>query len=381
MKNISIHFVWALVLALAVAGCGPKDGTEDFNAGVEAFNQHNLEKAGRHFARSLELTPGNVDALVYLAKTRLDLGDLVSATAAISNATELAGDDLDIVLLGAEIAWHAKDYALSRRLYVSVAEDAACSPEDQARGWSGVGVVEMTCENRDLARIAFLRALRLNRKNAPARYHLGVLYADTFHFREAALEQFEAFVRLAETSDRRVEDVQRNLIPALHDEIQKAAASRPGAAGRNSEAAAALIAKAESAWKARTYKTAKLRYQEALAADPLSYKAALGLAESWEKTDATKLGQQKAFEFYRTACLLKPGAISIYLKTGEMAARQGRHMEAGEIFSRLVAADPTNLSAIDGLIRALRKTGGQAKVADAYQKYRDLVYSTRTRKK
>ena len=48
-------------------------------------------------------------------------------------------------------------------------------------------------------------------------------------------------------------------------------------------------------------------------------------------------------------------------------------LQAVEIYSRAVAANPASLDAIDGLIRALRKTGGKAKVAEAYQRYRESL--------
>ena len=50
-----------------------------------------------------------------------------------------------------------------------------------------------------------------------------------------------------------------------------------------------------------------------------------------------------------------------------------QYATATELYSRAVAANPADISAIDGLIRALRNAGGQAKVADAYQRYRDTI--------
>ena len=50
----------------------------------------------------------------------------------------------------------------------------------------------------------------------------------------------------------------------------------------------------------------------------------------------------------------------------------GQHATAAEVYSRAVAANPSDISAIDGLIRALRKAGS-ATVAAAYQSYRDAI--------
>ena len=55
----------------------------------------------------------------------------------------------------------------------------------------------------------------------------------------------------------------------------------------------------------------------------------------------------------------------------------GHYATAVEVYSRAMAADPANISAIDGLIRALRKAGGKNSIAAAYQSYRDLVTKKR----
>lgn len=124
--------------------------------------------------------------------------------------------------------------------------------------------------------------------------------------------------------------------------------------------------------KKGSFKTARQYYQQALTADPLSYPAALGLAKAWEKTDSTKEGQQKAFEKYKLACKLRPSAVSTFLTAGSLAVRQGLTAQAVEIYSRAVAASPTSLDALDGLIRALRKSKKDS-IAKAYQAYRDSL--------
>ena len=360
------------VLGLAV-GCTPDDGLQDLADGKAAYEVKDLKKADRLFLKSYQTVSTNVETLVYLARVKLDLGELEAARKWVGSAAELAGDDVDICLLSAQIAWHAKDYAAAAKGFRSVAEDAKLSPELRAEGWSGVGIVEMTNNNRDFARVAFLRATRLDRRNAAAWYHLGLLYRDSFCYLEAALEQFNIYVRLESEASPRVQKVQRSMIPELKDSIARTAADRPGASKRDSSASAAALTKAEDAMKKGNFKTAKLRYQDALAADPLSYPAALGLAKTWLKTDATKKGQAAALEAYKQACVLRPGAISTFLETADLASRTGHYALAVEVCSRAMAADPASLSAIDGLIRALRRVGGKGAIAQAYQGYRDSL--------
>ena len=357
-------------LAAAILGCGPRDGAKEFSEGKEAYDLRDLKKAERLFTESLALAPQDVDRLLYLARTELELGELDRAKDLIGQAAGNSEGDADVALLESQIAWHAKDYKTAASGFADIANDEKLDAVVRSQGWAGLGVVEMTCDNHHLARIAFLRAIRLDRKNAAAWYHLGLLYRDGFGYLEPALEQFEIFVRLEEQSSPRVQKVQRTVIPALKESISRAATERPGVAKRNSASCAASISTAEAAVKKGNFKAAREAYQKALAADPLSYPAALGLAKAWEKTDATRDGQTKAFESYRTACALRPSAVTTFLTAGSLATKLGLNLQAVEIYSRAVAANPNSLDAIDGLIRALRKIGGKEKVAAAYQAYR-----------
>ena len=231
----------------------------------------------------------------------------------------------------------------------------------------------MTRDNRDLARIAFLTAIRLDRRNAPARYHLGLLYrGDKYSYLDAALEQFEIFVRLGETADPRAVHAQRTIIPGIKTDIARRAAERPGAQRRDANASAAALSRADAAWKKKNYKVAKSESEAACKADVLSFPAALGLAKVCAATAATAADRQRALDCYKAACALKPSSVSTLLKTGDLAARMGQHATAVEVDSRAVAANPADISAIDGLIRALRKTG-KGKIADAYQAYRATI--------
>ena len=362
----------AAVLA-AILGCGPNDGAKEFEQGRAAYEVRDLKKAEQRFGKCLACSPNDVDRLLFLARTELDLGELAKAKSLVERAAANSRDAADVAMLKAQIAWHAKDYKTAASGFSDIANNAALDASVRSQGWAGLGVVEMTCDNHHLARIAFLRAIRLDRRNASAWYHLGLLYRDGFGYLEAALEQFEIFSRLEKDAGPRVQKVQRTVLPALKEQISRIAVERPGASIRNSAACAAAIAKAEEAAKKGKTKDAREAYALALKSDPLSYPAALGLAKAWEKSDATKLGQQKAFENYKVACTLRPSAVSTFLAAGALAMKQGYALQAVEIYSRAVAANPNSLDAIDGLIRALRKSGGKAKVADAYQRYRDTL--------
>lgn len=362
------------VVALSVlSGCGPKDGSREFAEGQAAYGVRSLEKAERLFAKSLRLKPGNVDACVMLARVQADLGKIAEAGETIAQAVALAPDAPDVALLDAEIAFYADDCDRALKRFAEVANDDSAGAEAQSLGWTGVGIVEMSLDHRDFSRIAFLRAIRLDRRNPSARYHLGLLYrGDSFGYLNAALEQFEIFVRLGEKADSRALHAQRVIIPGIKADIARLKTARFGG-HRDANESAKRLARAEAAWKKGNFKAAFDEYAMAAKEDPLNYPAALGLAKAWEKKDSSPAGRRKTLDCYKTACALNPSAISAFLHAGALAVQFGQYATAVEFYSRAVAASPTDVAALRGLVGALRKAGGSPAVANAYQLYLDSV--------
>lgn len=374
MKTSLIIPAALAVVLVTLSGCGPDDGSADFAAGQAAFELKDVKKAERYFLKSEKLSPANVDTLVYLVRIYLQLGQIPDAGKWLSKAEAIAGGDQDVKLLGAQVAYYAKDTEKAVRLYGEIANDGKLEPSVRSQGWTGLGVIEMSVNNEpDLARLAFLRAIHIDRRNAAAWYHLGLLYRNNFGYYAAALEQLNYFVRLDAEASPRVQHTQQKIIPALKDMIARATTERPGAGKRNSAQSTDALAQAEAAWKRGNVKQACQKYKAALDADVLSFPAALGLAKATLKLDSSKAGQQKALEYYRYACVLRPSATSVFLTAGELAAKLGMNAAAVEIYSRAMAANPASLDAIDGLIRSLQRTGGKKKVWLAYQDYRDAI--------
>ena len=316
--------------------------------------------------------PLTADDFVDEAASRLALGQLDAAASAVSNAWLLAAEDVDVRLLKAQIDFHAGDSESATRLYRGVAEDDSLDRKVRAQGWAGLGVVDLCSNARDAARLDLLRALRLDGKNAAAWYNLGCVYRDGFSFYAAACDCFETYVRLETNDVERVKRVQHNYIRNLREERANAILEIPGARNVNAAACSKALQAAEAAEKKRTFKTAKLRYEEAVAADPTSFKATVGLARSWLRTDPTAAGRTKALDFYYRAYTLSPSSVSTLIEAGNLAYSSGNVLRAVKFYSSAMAADPTNTTAIDGLIRSLRKNS-QKPTADAYQGYRDFL--------
>ncbi|MBO6067037.1 MAG: tetratricopeptide repeat protein [Kiritimatiellae bacterium] len=374
----SVVKVAAATLAAAVfAGCDSGTGLKELAESQAAYARRDLRAADKAVSKSLRCNPKNVDALLHATRVQLELGHIAEARKLVTRAAELEPEASDVLLTDAEAAYIAKDYATAMRDYRSVAEDGLQPPEIRAQALAGIGVVQMSVNEFDMARVALLKSLRLDRKNPAGWYHLGLLYRDGFGYHEAALEAFDIYVRLEPTADVRVQKVQRSYIPDIKETIARKAASRPGASQRDSEKSASLLQEAEALQSKAQYRSARKKFEEALAADPLSYKAALGLGGVIPKTDKTPAGAKKQLEVYTTACKLQPGSTATLLSTANLAARLGFHASALDLYSRALATDSANLTALDGLIKAIKKVGGKNDIAAAYQEYRGELASKR----
>lgn len=313
-----------------------------------------------------------VDDLVDETAAKLALGQIPEAQAAISNAWEKAPGEVDVRLLKAQVDFHGRDFDSAARLYRGIAEDESLDRKVRSQGWAGLGVVDRCLERRDASRLAFLRALRMDGKNAAAWYNLGCVYRDSFSYYAAACDCFETFVRLETNDVERVKKVQHVVIRDLREERTNAILEIPGS--RTADAAAcnkALLA-AEEALKKNAFKRAKLRYEDALKADPTSFKATVGLAKMLLKTEPNNDGKRKALDYYHRAYVISPSSVSTLIAAGDLAFSSGNLLRAKQFYSSAMAADPTNITAIDGLIRSLRKNK-ESKTADAYQEYRSFL--------
>ena len=368
----ALKFLLLPALAL-LASCGPDDGSRALARAREAVAAGRDKKARESFETCLDKNPANVEAAIGLALLLLRQGELPLAEERIEAAAALDGESVDVKLLRAQIAWHRKDDEKAASLYASLAQDPSLSPAIRSQAWTELGIVQMAGNEFDLARVSFLHAMRLDKFNAATQYHLGLLYRYApFAYLNAARAAFEKFVYLSGESDARVQKVCQTVIPALKQDIAQETASIPGVGTRNSALCAQSLSRADKAWKKGSFKTALAEYRKAEAADPLSVPAALGLARALVKTDASKAAGKEALTHYRRACLLRPGAVAVFLEAGALAERVGQIVTAREIYSRALAVQPTSADALDGLVRVLRKAG-QKKVASAYQAYRDAL--------
>jgi len=308
----------ALAVAI-VAGCGKDDGAADFEKGMAAYAARDLRAAAGLFGSAAEKNPTNFMARIRLALANIDLGEMPSAKAAVESALALEPQSAEARLVDGQIAFYTRDYSRARKDFNAVAEAMRLPPAIRSQALSELAVVEISENNFDMARLALWRAVRLDRKNAAAWYHLGHLSRDTYRFENAALEQFEMAGRLIK-DQARAKAIAHKVIPALRESLRAKMASKPRASTRDPATAAKLVTEGEALLK-KDPKRASAKFAEAYSRDPLSYAAALNCAKATSasaKTDsavdkalAARMGELEDVNFRGGVLMRRPAVFDI----------------------------------------------------------------------
>lgn len=385
--SFGLKFAGVLALGISVVGCDPGDGSDDFAAAREAAAQGNYPLAVSHYEKGLLEAPRDVVARLEMATLALRQGDIERADEQLDLAGVDAAEDADLLELQAQVAWYKKEYAKAALLYGRLADDVKRSNEVRARAWSGLGVIASATGDAATrvakSRTAFMRARLLNGRDAAACYNLGYLYRD-IGYREAARDLFEVFVYL-EKNDKsangkvspKAARTESRVLTSLKEEIRKSELTRPGMARRDSAKSASELKRAEKLMASKRVTDAIKAYQSAYAADQTSYTAALALAQAWEKAPAANAekrtaNEREAYKAYYAASQLRPSAVATLLSAGRLAMKLGNTLSAESIYSRVLAMNPINITALDGLIQAMQRNGHDD-TASVYKVYKDWI--------
>ena len=394
----------ALVLC---AGCGGPNPAKERALGDTAFNNRDYAKARDHYAKVVKAEPGNVEASIMLARSWLALAEVEKnpeahkalaeeGKTALAAVSEENRADADVVQLQAQLAYHSQDYAAASKLFRSLADDDSLDPAIRSAAWSGLGIVDFKVSDSKTdqserfmlcarARTEFFMALRFDKRNASARYHLGRLYRDTYGFGEAAIEMFEAFVSpkmMQQGIDERVQRVQHEFLKQLREDVAKRAAQIPGAANRDRRACAERMKKADALYAQRKYRDAAKGYEAALKCDPLDELAAKRHAQSLAFFARTEQERRAMWRAYVNACTVSPNDMQLLKEAAVVAMKMGKSQSAVKFYSRALALSSVNTrdyTVLDGLINALNRAG-MPKSAAVYQRYRDAVSASTRRR-
>ena len=356
------------VLLALTGGCG-RSGLGDAQDGAKAFREANYTRAVASYLRATQRMTDSPELYYNLGRAHVELGNLESAKEAFSAALELRPEDSDALTQLAQLAWQQNDPLQAQGLLARALQGAA-QPEARARILNVLALTEWSRERYDLARLHLVHALRLHNTYAPAYYNLASLYRDKFNLREEALDNFEMFVRLVGKRDP-YRDKAANNIKRLRLNLERTRAEEQERVRRDPAAAARHLQEGMRQQLGRQYPRAIKAYRDALAADPMTFAAAYGLALSHKAQ-----GQRaEAAEAFRLAAEISPSHQESSCEAADLLLQLRRPAEAAQALDRAIARSPYNPATAD-LMARIRYAERRPAEARAYGEFFLALLST-----
>ena len=329
-------FIFLVAGLLAVCGCSSRSGQSALKQGQAAFKEKNYAVAITHFTRATKRITDSPDLYYSLGLAHLYQGNMDPAQAAFAAALELAPGHVEATTCLGQIAYLKNDLPKAQG-YFEKALAAARTDEIRVRILTSLALVESGRGRHDMARLDLVRALKLSRQYAPAYYNLASLYRDKFNLREEALDNFELFTHLVNKSDSHYGSAENN-VKRLRMNLERTRAEEMDGLRRDPAQAAKLLQEGMRLQIAKQAPKAIKAYRDALAADPLTFSAAYGLAMAYKSQ-----GQRtEAIEAFRRATEISPNHQDSYIEAAELALQMKRYGEAEKILDRAIARSPYN---------------------------------------
>ena len=215
-------------LVALIAGCGKNDGTSEFEKGEYAYSVRDYGAAAMFYREAAAKNPTNFTARLRLAISLMNRGDLTGAKAAVDSARALKQDSAEAVFIDGQLAYLTKDYKRAKDAFDAISGTKSLPLSIRSQALSARAVMEIAAGAFDRARVSLWRAMRMDRRNAAAWYHMGHLSRDTYRFNDAAIAQFGMASRLMKDPVR-AKEITRDVIPALHESLRSKMAAKQGA--------------------------------------------------------------------------------------------------------------------------------------------------------
>jgi tetratricopeptide (TPR) repeat protein len=321
---------------LLASGCGYHSAQSAVSDGAAAFREKNYRKAIEHYTRATKRITDSPELYYNLGLAHWHEGNMEPAQAAYQAAVELRPAYGDALKGLGDIAFVQKDLARAAG-FLAQALAAATNGMDQANALNSLSLVESGRNRPDVARLCLLRALKAYKRCGAAYYNLASLYRDSYNLREEALDNFEIYVRLVDAKDDHYEKAMNN-IKRLRVNLDRTHAEELDSVRRDPAAAAKALQEGARLHALKQYAKAMRCYRDALAADPLTFSAAFGLAM------AIKAQGQKAeaAEAFKRAAEISPGHQDSYYQAADLLLQLGRTAEAAKVLDRAIARSPLN---------------------------------------
>lgn len=345
MIRNQIFLVPAACILLA-GGCGSDSGQSALRRGMTALGEKNYPEAIASLTLASQRISDSADLYYHLGCAYLQKGELDPAAAAFHAAFELDPRHGETLAGLGELAYYTKELSQAQTFFRKALAANISSDDARASILNGLALTEAALKQDDQARLCLLRAQQASRLYAPSLYNLASLYLNAYNLREEALDQFEMYVRIADQSDPYREKAQ-NHINRLRAHVERAKAEELDALRRDPSVAARHLHEGIQAQSEKRFAKAIKCYQEALAADPLTFNAAFGLGMLYQRQNQPA----EALEAFKRAAVINPNHLDSYNQAANLALQLKRYDDAEHILDRAIARSPYQAASAELMAR------------------------------
>lgn len=328
--------LFCLSFLLLACGCGSHSGMTAARDGMTAFKEGRYEKAVSCFTRATTRISNSSELYYNLGLAHLKLGNIEPAQLAFQAAVELSPKNGSSLACLGQISYLQNDLS-NASVFLEKAAANLSDAQALARALTTAGLVETARQRYSLARLNYLRALKLDRHYAPAYYNLASLYRDQFGLREEALDQFELFIRITDAKNDHYEKAANN-IKRLRLNLERTRSTEGDRVRRDPPTAAKFLQDGVAAAVSKNYSKAIKAYKDALAADPLTFSAAFGLGMAYRQ----QRQPADAFAAFKQAAAISPNHQDSYCQAAELALQLRQPGEAAKLLDKALARSPYN---------------------------------------
>jgi len=356
MKRMHVAGMMLLTYLLMTSGCSGWLSKRALQNGTNAMKHGDFATAVKQFERASHTITDSPDLYFDLGRSyqQLTPPNLDLAIKNYKAALNLKPTDTDCMICIGEIYLQRQQWDEATAIY----EQAGGQAPD-ARVLTALAQAAKGAGHTDAARIYLIRALIANHSCAPALYDLGCLYRDVYMIPAEAIEQFELYLRTADSTDPRVPKAHEK-VSALKQVVGRQALL-PAGTKRDPGAAVKLVAEGDKQRTAKQLPKAEKAYRDALAADPLSQDAAFNLALICKD----KKNLPEALKLLLRAASMEPLRQATLVEAAQTAIAVKDYPTASRMLDRLIATSPTFAPAYASMA-VVRLAQGQKSAARVY---------------
>ena len=356
MKRMNVTGMMLLAMLVLSGGCSQWLSKRALEHGTKAMKQGDYKTAVQQFEKASKHIVDSPDLYYALAKSYEQLNDLDKAQKNYETVLNLKPSDTDSMMSIGEILLKRQKWDEAAAIY----EKASLGMPPDAVVLTALAKAATGAGRTDAARIYLIRALHADANYGVAHYDLGCLYRDVFMLPTEAIEQFEAFLRMADPREPHVPSAREKILQ-LKQVVGRQAMQLQTGVKRDPAAAVKLVAEGDHQRTAKQLPKAEKAYRDALAADPLSQDAAFNLALICK----AKNNLPEALKLLLRAASMDPLRQATLLEAAQTALALKDYPTAGRMLDRVIASTPAFAPAYASMA-VVRNSQGQKAAARVY---------------